>query len=141
MGVQRARVACTAVVVNVQRAPSGELVRHVFLVNGLLDGVVLEVDAVCCHGDERRSLCAPPVFFWSAQVGQMRTEKMVHTARGDPTHQATWEAFMVLPAISPTLRGKRNLGRKCFWCLVRHDVDVGQLHLSPFGHELVGIHV
>ena len=31
--------------------------RHVFL----LDGVVLEVDVVCWHGDERRSL-APPVF-------------------------------------------------------------------------------
>ena len=54
--------------------------RHVFLVDCLLDGVVLEVDAsilggsvACLHGDRRRSRHAPTDAF-VAQFGLVRTK-------------------------------------------------------------------
>ena len=52
----------------------GELVRHLFLVDQLLDGLVLEVDAsttgggaACWHGDRRRSQREPPDAFVCTQ--------------------------------------------------------------------------
>ena len=141
----------------------GELVRHVFLVDCLLDGVVLEVDAsttgvgvACWYGDRRRSRFAPPNSFVST-VWTREDEVLLHTVRGAPLHQATWEAFMVLLAIrhhvSPVLREKIILvgdALGVWYGMVRMSAksqkinEVAKelaLHLALLGHELVGIHV
>ena len=84
-------------------------------------------------------------------------EQLLITERGDPAHQATWEAFMALLAIrhfvSPTTRGRIILVGDALgmWCgLVRMKAKAAKvneiakelaLHLAPLGHELIGIHV
>ena len=81
------------------------LVRHLYMADRLLDGVVLEVDAsttgggaTCGVGARRAALRNPPVAFvvtkWTKE-----DEELLGTQRGDPAHQATCEAFMVLLAI------------------------------------------
>ena len=82
----------------------GELVRHLFWVDQLLDGLVLEVDAsttgggaACWHGDRRRSQREPPDAFVCTQW-TLEDEQLLLAVRGDPAHQATWEAFMALLA-------------------------------------------
>ena len=93
-----------------------DLVRHLFLVDRLLDGLVLEVDAsttgggaACWIGARRLAQHRPPDVFvtteWTSE-----DEELLGTRRGDPAHQATWEAFMVLLAIrhfvAPGVRGR-----------------------------------
>ena len=130
----------------------GELVRHVYLVDRLLDGVVLEVDAsttgggaACWYGDRRRSRHVPPDTFVNT-VWTREDEELLHTRRGDPAHQATWE-FMALFAIrhfvSPVLRGKIILVGDALGVSQKINEVAKELalHLAPLGHELVGIHV
>ena len=83
----------------------GDLVRYLFLVDQTLDGLVLEVDAsttgggaACWHGDRSRSQREPPDAFVSTEW-TTENESLLLTKRGDPAHQATWEAFMALLAI------------------------------------------
>ena len=93
-----------------------DLVRHLFLVDRLLDGLVLEVDAstsgggaACWIGARQLVQHRPPDAFvtteWTSE-----DEELLGTRRGDPAHQATWEAFMVLLAIRhfvvPGVRGR-----------------------------------
>ena len=142
----------------------GELVRHLFLVDQLLDGLVLEVDAsttgggaACWHGDRRRSQREPPDAFVCTQWTP-EDEQLLFAVRGDPAHQATWEAFMALLAIRHFVtlksRGKFVLVGDDFGSMVQFGSDEGSkatkineiakelaLHLAPLGHELVGIHV
>ena len=140
-----------------------ELVRHLFLMDRLLDGVVLEVEAsttgggaACYRGGRKRSQHSPPDRFVST-VWTEDDERLLHVKRGDPAHQATWEAFMALLAIrhfvSPTLRGRIILVGDAFgvwYSMVRVTArspkinEIAKelaLHLAPMGHELVGIHV
>ena len=81
------------------------LVRHLFLVDRLLDGLVLEVDAsttgggaACWVGARHVANSNPPPAYvvtkWTAE-----DEALLGTEWGDPAHQATCEAFMVLLAI------------------------------------------
>ena len=141
----------------------GDLVRHIFLVDQTLDGLVLEVDAsttgggaACWRGDRRRSLRDPPDPFVSTLWTQ-EDEQLLITERGDPAHQATWGAFMALLAIrhfvSPTTRGRIILvgdALGVWYGLVRMKAKAAKvnemakelaLHLAPLGHELIGIHV
>ena len=141
----------------------GELVRHLFLVDQLLDGLVLEVDAsttgggaACWHGDRRRSQREPPDAFVCTQWTP-EDEQLLLAVRGDPAHQATWEAFMALLAIRHFVtlksRGKIVLvgdALGVWYSLVRMNAKATKineiakelaLHLAPLGHELVGIHV
>ena len=141
----------------------GEFVRHLFLVDQLLDGLVLEVDAsttgggaACWHGDRRRSQQGPPDAFVCTQWTP-EDEQLLFTVRGDPAHQATWEAFMALLAIRHFVtlesRGKIVLvgdALGVWYSLVRMKAKATKineiakelaLHLAPQGHELVGIHV
>ena len=140
-----------------------ELVRHLLLVDRLLDGVVLEVDAsttgggaACWCGDRARSHHSPPDRFVST-VWTEDDERLLHVRLGDPADQATWEAFMALLAIrhfvSPTVRGRIVLVGDALgvrYSMVRLTAKSPvinelakelALHLAPMGHELVGIHV
>ena len=133
------------------------LVRHLFLVDRLLDGLVLEVDAsttaACWIGARRVALRNPLVAF----VVTKRTEEddeLLGTQRGDPTHQATWEAFMVLLAIrhlvTAEIRGRIVLfgdslcvgfGMVSFCARARKINETAKevaMHLAPLGHELEG---
>ena len=60
-----------------------------------LDGLVLEVDArttgAACGCGDRRSLRDPPDSLVSTLWTQ-EDEQLQITERGDPAHQATWEA-------------------------------------------------
>ena len=137
------------------------LVRHLFLVDRLLDGAVLEVDAsttgggaACC--DRQRSQHSPPDCFVST-VWTEEDERLLHVKRGDPAHQATWEAFMALLAIrhfvSPSLRGRIILvgyALGVWYSMIRLAARSPKINeiakelsllLAPMGHELVGIHV
>ena len=80
--------------------------------------------------------------------------ELLHTRRGDPAPQATWEAFMALPAIrhfvSQMLRGKIILVLGVWYGMVRMSAKSHKIHevakeeallLAPLGHQLVGIHV
>ena len=71
-----------------------DLVRHLYLVDGQLDGMVLEVDAstigeggAACWFGERR-------FWQQGSPGAFVTA--LWNEEGVPAHQATWEAFMGL---------------------------------------------
>ena len=135
--------------------------RHLFLVDQFLDGLVLEVDAsttgggaACWHGDRRRSQRKPPDAFVCTQWTP-EDEQLLLAARGDPAHQATWEAFMALLAIRHFVtlksRGKIVLvgdALGVWYSLVRMNAKATKieikelaLHLAPLAHELVGIHV
>ena len=82
-----------------------DLVRHLFLVDRLLDGLVLEVDAsttgrgaACWIGARSRAQQGPPDAFVTTEWTQ-EDEILLSTRRRDSAYQATWEAFMVLLAI------------------------------------------
>ena len=140
-----------------------DLVRHLFLVDRLLDGLVLEVDAstsgggaACWIGARQLVQHRPPDAFvtteWTSE-----DEELLGTRRGDPAHQATWEAFMVLLAIRhfvvPGVRGRIVLvgdALGVWFGMVKFCARAGKIneiakevamHLAPLGHELVGVHI
>ena len=113
----------------------GELVRHLFLVDQLLDGLVLEVDAsttgggaACWHGDRRRSRREPPDAFVFTQWTP-EDEQLLLAVRGDPAHQATWEALYGIignQAFCHTeIKGKNRSGRGCLGSMVQFGSDEG----------------
>ena len=92
------------------------LVKHLFLVDRQLDGMVLEVDAsttgggaACWFGARRLSQQGPPHAF-VATLWTREDEQLLGVERGVPAHQATWEAFMALLAVrhfvTPKTRGR-----------------------------------
>ena len=138
----------------------GDLVRHLFLVDQTLDGLVwstrarLEVErhvGMAIEADRVASR-AFVTTEWTTE-----DESLLFTKRGDPAHQATWEAFMALLAIrhfvTPKARGRIILvgdALGVWYGLVRMKARATKvneiakelaLHLVPLGHELAGIHV
>ena len=140
-----------------------DLVRHLFLVEHLLDGLVLEVDAsttgggaACWIGARCRAQQGPPDAFVTTEWTQ-EDEVLLGTRRRDPAYQATWEAFMVLLAIrhfvTAKVRGRIWLvgdAMGVWFGMVRFDAKAKQIneiakevamHLAPLGHDLIGVHI
>ena len=139
------------------------LVRHLFLVDRLLDGLVLEVDAsttgrgaACWIGARHVAHKNPPVAYVVTQWTE-QDEELLGTKRGDAAHQATWEAFMVLLAIrhfvTADVRGRIVLvgdalgvwfGTVRFCAKARKINEIAKevaMHLAPVGHELEEVHI
>ena len=153
-------VASPHMVEEVPPAHQQVLVRRLFLVDRLLDGLVLEVDASTTGGGAAWWVGArhvahsnPPVAYgvtqWTAE-----DEALLGSERRDPAHQATWEAFMVLLAIrhfvTVQVRGRIVLvgdalgvwfGMVRFCAKSKKINEIAKevaMHLAPLGHELEG---
>ena len=103
------------------------LVKHLFLVDRLLDGLVLEVDASTTGGGAACWIDARHVAHKNSPVAYVVTqwteqdEELLGTKRGDPAHQATWEAFMVLAIrhfVTAEVRGRIVFIGDALGCLV-----------------------
>ena len=140
-----------------------DLVRHLSSVYRQLDGMDLEVDAsttgcgaACWFGARRMSQQGPPNAFVATSWTE-EDEQLLGVERGDPAHQATWEAFMALLAVrhfvAAAARGRIvlvgdalgvwfgliKMAAKC--TKVNEIAKELALHLAPMGHDLSGIHV
>ena len=130
IGVQESKCLALAWLRRFHQQHQQDLVRHLFLVNRLLDGLVLE---------------------WTSE-----DEELLGTRRGDPAHQATWEASMVTGPSALCCPGVRRrivlvgdaLG--VWFGMVKFCARAGKIneiakevamHLAPLGHELVGVHI
>ena len=116
-----------------------------FLVDRMLDGLVLEVDASTTGGG---AVC------W---IGTEQDKELLGTKWGDPAHQATWESFMVLLAIrhfvTADVRGRIVLvgdalgvwfGMVRFCAQAKEINEIAKevaMHLAPLDHEFEGVHI